>query len=48
MEHIFEILGSIGFDSEFYRLVSTSSNEIESRKMLFQTLNGENNYALAA
>ena len=29
-------------------IVSTSCNDIETRKKLFQNLNGENNYALAA
>ena len=41
-------MGSTGFDSELYWTVSTSRNEIETRKRLFHNLNGENNYALAA
>ena len=45
---VFDILGSTGFDSEMNETVSTSCNDIETRKRLGQTLNGENNYALAA
>ena len=41
-------MGSTGFDSEINETVSTSCNDIETRKRLGQTLNGENNYALAA
>ena len=40
--------GSTGFDSEINWMVSTSSNDIDPRKTLDRTLNGENNYALAA
>ena len=42
------ITGSTGFDSEINEMVSTSCNGIETRKRLDRTLNGENNYALAA
>lgn len=42
------IKGPTGFDSEVYLMVSMSRNEIDTRKRLFQTLNGEDNYALAA
>ena len=41
-------MGSTGIDSRISEIVSTSCNGIESRKKLFQHLNGENNYALAA
>jgi len=41
-------MGSTGFDSEINWTVSTSRNDIDTRKRLGQTLNGENNYALAA
>jgi hypothetical protein len=41
-------MGSTGIDSRISKIVSTSCNGIESRKKLFQNLNGENNYALAA
>ena len=48
LKKVFNILGSTGFDSEMNEMVSTSCNDIETRKRLGQTLNGENNYALAA
>jgi hypothetical protein len=41
-------MGSTGFDSEIYEIVSTSSNEIILVNTYFNFLNGENNYALAA
>ena len=41
-------MGSTGIDSEIYWTVSTSCNDIDTRKRPYHHLNGENNYALAA
>jgi len=48
IEWFFEKMGSTGFDSELNLMVSMSCNDIDTRKRLGQTLNGDNNYALAA
>ena len=41
-------MGSTGFDSEINGMVSTWCNDFETPKRPNRTLNGENNYALAA
>ena len=42
------IKGSTGIDSRIYGIVSTSCDDIDTRKRPYHHLNGENNYALAA
>ena len=48
MGKFIENMGSTGFDSRTYGEISKSSAEIKLVNNMFQILNGENNYALAA
>ena len=43
-----KILGMTGFDSKISRNTSMPSREMELVKLDFNTINGEDNYALAA
>lgn len=44
----FTIMGMTGFDCKISRIISMSSHEIDLVKRDFTTINGEDNYALAA